>query len=231
MKKKTVILGALLVAVVAVSVGATLAVTVLGGTEDTAQEADIQINDIGIVFTNTGTETVALGTGKIVPGDEVEVHQSVANQVDGDDGYDIYLKVEIDKYWKDEDGDYMEFDSDVVADRLFVEVDGVSTEIPYLEEGEQTQLGNWILTESDMDHVVMFYIYPLQQGEETTEFISSILFDGSIDNSFSGMSYSIEATGTAVQATNGEAAVAAELGMFLTFDEDGTILSISESKE
>ena len=82
----------------------------------------------------------------------------------------------------------------------------------------------------DDEQTVMYYTKPLAPEQTTTNFMDGIYFKESMGNGFADAVYTLEYEVTAVQANNAKDAIAAELGVFPEFDENGTILSVSETR-
>ena len=89
---------------------------------------------------------------------------------------------------------------------------------------------DWIIGYEDDEQTVMYYTKPLAPEQTTTNFMDGIHFKESMGNGFADAVYTLEYEVTAVQANNAKDAIAAELGVFPEFDENGTILSVSETR-
>ena len=95
-------------------------------------------------------------------------------------------------------------------------------------------LRNSMLTEMKLDYVRTAYSKGCNRNQApeqtTTNFMDGIHFKESMGNGFADAVYTLEYEVTAVQANNAKDAIAAELGVFPEFDENGTILSVSETR-
>ena len=89
---------------------------------------------------------------------------------------------------------------------------------------------DWIIGYADDEQPAMYYTKPLAPEQTTTNFMDGIHFKESMGNGFADAVYTLEYEVTAVQANNAKDAIAAELGVFPEFDENGTILSVSETR-
>ena len=132
-----------------------------------------------------------------------------AVQNDIPDGYDVYVKVVIYHAWDTKSGGLV---SAGEADDIYVHNQ------------------DWIIGYEDDEQMVMYYTKPLAPEQTTTNFMDGIHFKESMGNGFADAVYTLEYEVTAVQANNAKDAIAAELGVFPEFDENGTILSVSETR-
>ena len=160
-----------------------------------------------------GDQPVALADGgekepvTIVPGKTIIMPKAVQNDIP--DGYDVYVKVVIYHAWDTKSGGLV---SAGEADDIYVHNQ------------------DWIIGYEDDEQMVMYYTKPLAPEQTTTNFMDGIHFKESMGNEFADAVYTLEYEVTAVQANNAKDAIAAELGVFPEFDENGTILSVSETR-
>ena len=133
-------------------------------------------------------------------GETIIMPKAVQNDIP--DGYDVYVKVVIYHAWDTKSGGLV---SAGEADDIYVHNQ------------------DWIIGYEDDEQMVMYYTKPLAPEQ-------TIYFKESMGNGFADAVYTLEYEVTAVQANNAKDAIAAELGVFPEFDENGTILSVSETR-
>ncbi len=224
-KKKYQVLILALTAAAAAGVGGSLA---LNTAESAKVTKTISEKTLGV------TENAKIQTDlKANPGDVAELDYSVLN--DGGEhsaggSYDIYTKVNV--YYGFDGADVKENKPDDAAVKLNIETDGTNITLDkYVDSYEkQYRAGDWIIAYFDDEQIVMYGVRPLEKGEKSNDFLSSIEFDPSIGNEYSGRKFTIETTVDAVQKDNAKTAIAAEWGVFLEFDDNGNITYISETE-
>lgn len=226
MKKKYLLMGVAGALVLSTMIGGTLAAldteTKVGAT------ADISVKSIGVSLDKGNGASTEDGTldiePAVVPGGDYECSYSVSNNEEN--GYDIYVKVTIYKYWESDDATLTsEYDS--------IYFDGNKTVYPLgLEEDETFRVmdNGWLLQYADEEQLVLYYTKPLAPGESSTDFMKGIHFDTEIGNAYADKTLVLEYEVTAVQRNNGEDAMAAEWGMFPEFDEDGNLTGVYETE-
>lgn len=219
MKKKYGLLGILVGLLLLTVTGTTLAARSVLSEK---ASLGISIKSVGVqVYKETGQQDDGNKEerGAVVPGSSVAIRRYVKNTKQN--GYDVYVKVVIDKKWEKQDGSLVHQGE---ADVLYA---GDKETVAELKKG--TEVNGWIVTDADDEQVVMYYKKPLKPGEHSTDFLSEIAFQEQMGSDFSDASYDLSYEVTAVQADNGAAAIAAELGVFAEFDSNGTITAIRES--
>ena len=215
--------------------GALVLATMIGGTlaalnvkSEEAATADISIKSVGVTIYDEQTPMGALPEEtptEIVPGTDVEMVRKVVNSVS--DGYDVYVKVVIYKNWES-DGDQI-YPETGAADLLYVE-SGEGGRQDLAAAVQNQKVNGWIVQYADDEQIVMYYTRPVKPNESTSDFLSGIKFTEAMGNEYANAAYNLEYQVTAVQANNAADAIAAELGMFATFDNDGNITGISETE-
>ena len=201
MKKKYMLMGIAAVLILATMVGGTLAAL---NTKSEKAVANISIKSVGV--TVIGDQPVALADGgekepvTIVPGETIIMPKAVQNDIP---------EVVIYHAWDTKSGGLV---SAGEADDIYVHNQ------------------DWIIGYEDDEQMVMYYTKPLAPEQTTTNFMDGIYFKESMGNGFADAVYTLEYEVTAVQANNAKDAIAAELGVFPEFDENGTILSVSETR-
>lgn len=233
MKKKYLLMGV---------AGALVASTMIGGTLaalDTATnegaKAEISVKSIGVSVNNSAGADTVDGSIEVkkgaVPGGNYECSYNVSNSEA--DGYDIYVKVAIYKYWEDEEG-ILESKYDSV---YYDCVDGSREEKTYPQELEDSYLteNGWLVQYADDEQIVLYYTKPLKASDNiaentSTNFMDGISFDPGLGNAYANKALKLEYEITAVQANNSEAAMAAEWGMFPVFDGDGILVGVYETE-
>ena len=190
------------------AVGSTMAAFVTKTSEHAV--ADISVKNVKV--TAAGTKEGAFTVGKeggVTPGDTIYCPLWVENS---GSGYDIYVKVDLYKTWNKEG------------------LDAASGMIDREKEDE-----NWLLWYEDEEQLTLYYRYPLaatkkNNANRTTNFMEGLLFPPEMNNAYADASMNIEYKITAVQANNGEAAIAAEWGVFPVFDANGVLFSVYETR-
>lgn len=231
MKKKYLLMGIAGVAVLSTMIGGTLAALDTATTEGAT--AEISVKSIGVAVNGiTGTDVVdgeiVLADGA-VPGGSYDCAYNVSNNVA--DGYDIYVKVEIYKYWAGDEEGQLSSSYDII----YYDYNGEKIAYPQeLDDSYLTENG-WLVQYADDEQIVLYYTKPLKASSNTEEntssdFMDGISFDASIGNEYADCKLQLEYVVTAVQANNSEAAMAAEWGMFPVFDENGTLMGVYETE-
>ena len=231
MKKKYLLMGITGIFVLSTMIGGTLAALDTSTTEGatagiSVKSVEVAMNGIG------GTETIdgdiVLAT-EAVPGGEYSCSYNVKN--DAPDGYDIYVKVEIYKYWTDDTMDNLSSK----YDKIYYNVDDMK--MLYPDECHENFLASngWLISYADDEQLVMYYTKPLKASGNSSEctstnFMDGINFDTALGNEYADKNLKIEYIVTAVQANNSNAAMAAEWGMFPVFDENGIMTGIYETE-
>jgi hypothetical protein len=234
MKKKYMLMGAAAVVVVSTVIGGTLA-ALNTNTENGAGAAEtgISLKNIGVAFADAGDEGSEI-TDHMPGGTWTNTQSSVINSVEN--GYTIYAKVVIDRYWsREEDGieEYLDLASENMAKAYIGETyPGADTQLLSLAETQEEQyiVNDWLVGYADDEQIVMYYTKPLAEGEQSSDFLSGIYFVPEMDNRYTDTTYHVDITVTAVQADNGSDAIAAELGVFPSFDEQGNMIAVSETR-
>jgi hypothetical protein len=234
MKKKYILMGAAAVVAVSTVVGGTLA-ALNTNTENGAGAAEtgISLKNIGIAFVSAGEEGTEI-TEHLPGGSWSNPQSSVINSVEN--GYSIYAKVEIDRYWSknDDNGEkYLDYAADNMAKAYIGEsYTGTESQLPLQIDGQEEAyiVNDWLVGYADDEQIVMYYTKPLAEGEQSSDFLSGIYFAPEMDNSYTNTTYHVDITVTAVQANNGADAIAAELGVFPSFDDEGNIIAVSETR-
>ena len=228
MRKKYMLMSIAGVLIAATLVGGTLAALNTTSEKSTAQ---ISIKSVGVTIYD---EKNALAKGAadekngVVPGDDYVMSRSIKNTEEN--GYDVYVKVVINKNWQTADGEDVDFAAveGEKADILYIQNQNEKKSLVSLEK---EKFNDWIITYADAEQIVLFYTKPLAYKEKTSDFISGIAFNKDMDSkNFADAVYNLSYEVTAVQANNAKDAIAAELGMFATFDNNGNITDISETE-
>ncbi|MBO5258953.1 MAG: hypothetical protein J6B26_01065 [Agathobacter sp.] len=231
MKKKYLLMGVAGALVVSTMIGGTLAALDTVTTE--GAKAEISVKSIGVSVNQANGAKTVDGSVEIkngaVPGGNYECSYNVSNTET--DGYDIYVKVAIYKYWEDEEGT-LESKYDSV---YFDCADG--SEMAYPQELEESYLteNGWLVQYADEEQIVLYYTNPLKASDDvkentSTNFMDGISFDPALGNAYANKELKIDYEITAVQANNSKAAMAAEWGMFPVFDKDGVLLGVYETE-
>lgn len=231
MKRKYILMGFAGLLCASTVIGGTLAA--LNESTDEGAKAEISVKTIEIETTGTATQTEEI-TNKAMPGGRYETPMNVYNSAT--DGYDLYAKVEIYKYWNDAEGN---LDSSVATietgDASYAYVDGSIAGAETNAYGFEV-VNDWLVQYADEEQIVLYYTKPLSSDTNSahhasTNFMDAIAFDSSIGNEYADQTLMLEYVITAVQANNGEAAMASEWGMFPVFDSNGTLVGVFEGRE
>lgn len=247
MRKKYGLLTILVILLFSAAAGVTLAARSI--TSDKAS-VGISIRNVGVqVFEensflheadplqgNSSRQENGLGekrsTGKeqIVPGSIIRLGRYVRNTEKN--GYDVYVRVVIDKKWAKKDGtDVHQGEADILYTNSGKSQSSQGNlnkdDWQELEEGQT--VNGWMITHADDEQITMYYTKPLKPNENTTDFLSGIEFNRQMGADFADAAYELSYQVTAVQAENSEAAIAAELGVFAEFAPDGTMVAVSET--
>ena len=230
-KKKYLLMGVAGALVLSTMIGGTLAAIDTATTEGAT--AEISVKSIGVAINGAaGAEVVdgdfVLASGA-VPGGSYECSYNVSNNVT--DGYDIYVKVEIYKYWTDDEECILESKYDSIYYNLSDEQKAYPQE---MTDSYVTENG-WLVQYADEEQIVLYYTRPLKASGNTAEntstnFMDGICFDETLGNEYADKELKLEYIVTAVQANNSEAAMAAEWGMFPVFDENGVLTGVYETE-
>ncbi len=242
MKKKYLLMGIAGALVVCTTAAGSLAA--LNAETENSATATISVDNIGVEITEKNKagkyqDAYTLDSQGITPGTTVKIGRNVTNTIGNAEGnaYDVYVKAVIYKSWEkdiDQDGtpDYIDVSATEDLTEDVVYLGDTAVEKVAWDEAEATVINDWVVGYADEEQIVLFYKEPISLGETTTEFISNVLFSPELNNDYTNATYQLDFEVTAVQKNNGVAAIAAELGVFPHFSEDGkgTILSVSENE-
>lgn len=242
MKKKYLLMG--IAGALMVFTAAAGSLAALNAKTQEGATATISVDNIGVKITEKNkagryADAHSVNSQGITPGTSLEISRNVTNTLGTAEGkaYDVYVKAVIYKSWeKDTDGDGIAEYIDVSATENLTEdivyIGDTPVEKVAWDDGKATVINDWVVGYADEEQIVLFYKEPIAQGETTTDFISSVLFAPELSNDYTNASYQLDFEVTAVQKNNGVSAIAAELGVFPHFSEDGkgTIMSVSENE-
>lgn len=204
--------------------GAMMLTLVIGGTragfttQSEAGKADISTKALGIDLKD-GEVPMAAAMEEIkiaMPGDEIPVSYHVTNNVE--EGYDLYTRVTIYKYWEDRDSDL-----DAGTIHLYAGSGDAKTELL-----SNTELNDWIIWYQDEEQIIAYYKKPLAPNEITTNIMDSLTVSAEITNEYTDKTVKLEIEADAVQKAVAESSIPAEWGVYPTFDANGTITAIEE---
>lgn len=233
MKKKVILMCIAGALALTAAIGSTLA----GFYTEPAEAAVIQIStrSLGIDIQDAEAPlSAAVYEEKLkdtaLPGEKITFSRNVCNNTRN--GYELYTRVTICKRWEKSGND--ELDASKI--HLCMDNEQFSLKgVELTEENRETiEKAGWLLWYQDDEQVILYYKYPLKAagegtgGEETTDFISAVSIDGSVDNRYAEAAIELEFRVDAVQAVAAEAAMISEWGVYPEFSGDGTILSIAE---
>lgn len=207
MKRKLALMGVAGALVMTAIVGGSLAA--INAQSDTSENV-ITTKSLGIGIYEAGMEAASfvVTAEKVMPGDTVEKPMCVKNDVE--DGYELYVRVIINKSW----GAYEagQFAKDFEADTSAIALSRESTD--------------WIVEYEDEEQMVLYYTRPLAAGEETSNFMDALAISEAIGNSYAGKAVQLEVEADAVQKFAGIDAMASAWGVTVTLDENGNITDV-----
>ncbi len=219
MKKKIVLMSVAAVLTMTAIIGGTLAGF---NTQSEQAKTDITTKSLSIELTGENAEGRQVIEGAYMPGSEVEIPRYVTNNVE--EGYDLYTRVTIYKYWKDEP------QLDAAKIHLYAkDAEGNLVELmPNEETGESVRINDWFIQYADAEQVILYYAKPMASGDMTANVVDSLMIDASIDNAYADKQVVVEVQADAVQKIAAESAIPSEWGVYPGFDENGNIVSIAE---
>lgn len=216
--------------IVLMSVAGMLATTaVIGGTlagfqaQSEQGKTDITTKALGIdlVGKSVPLDKQTLVADKYLPGSEVEMPYFVTNDVE--EGYDLYTRVTIYKYWEDKDN------ADLQSERISLYAkDSAGNAVKLVANGEVVQVNNWFVQYSDEEQVILYYAKPLASGETTGNVLDFLVVDERVDNAYVDQNVILEIQADAVQKIAAESSIPSEWGVYPQFDENGNIVAIAE---
>ena len=216
MKKKIILMGIAGAMVLTFIIGGTMA----GFTAQSEQgKTDIKTKQLGITLGDGEGVPLSDKPDDIeirMPGEEVPAAYSVTNDVQ--EGYDLYTRVTIYKYWEDHPD---ELDPELI--HLYA---GKETDRQELTAG--TAVNGWLIWYADAEQVIAYYTKPLATGEVTSNILDSISVSAEVDNSYTDKKVMLDITADAVQKAVAESSIPAEWGVYPEFDADGNITGIKE---
>lgn len=212
MKKKIVLMSIAAVLAMTAIIGGTLAGF---NTQSEQGKTDITTKALGIDLIGESIEVDAY-----MPGAEVSIPYYVINDVE--DGYDLYTRVTIYKYWDD-----LTLDANKIS--LYVkDANGNAVELTTDENGGTVQVNNWFIQYADDEQIILYYAKPLASGEATENVLDSLIVDAKIDNAYADKKIIVEVQADAVQKIAAESSIPSEWGVYPSFDENGNIVAITE---
>lgn len=220
MKKKIVLMSIAVVLVMTAIIGGTLAGF---NTESEQGKTDITTKSLGIDLAGSQTP---LGEEKLVanvsmPGAEIEMPYYITNNVQ--EGYELYTRVTLYKYWENEELDGTKI-------HLYVkDSNGNAVELTALEDADAAvRVNDWFIQYSDEEQVILYYAKPLAAGERTGNVLDLITVSPEVGNAYTNQNITLEIQADAVQKIAADASIPSEWGVYPTFDADGNIVSIAE---
>ena len=223
-KKKLILMGVAAALVTTTIIGGTLAATTYkGGIITTDASIETGNLDLAVSDAETGEETDEVMnrlsvSEPLMPGQSVSFSKEVTNT----GVYPFYLRAVVYKTWNEEQEEMPR------AITLFGEID-----VPAVLSADKilaTPGESWIPYYNGDEQIILYYNKVVQPGEVVTNpFISQLQLSTGTDNAYAGKQFTVEYTLQAVQADDGETAIATEWGVFPTFEgSTTTISSISE---
>lgn len=217
MKKKIILMSIAGILVLTAVIGGTVAGFTAkseeGKTDITTKALGITlIDDQQVPMCRSVEEVPASELG--MPGDEVAMGFHVTNDIP--DGYDLYTRVTVYKYWDDRS-----LDAKYIG--LFAGKGEARTELT-----AGTEVNDWIIWYVDEEQMIAYYKRPLAANESTLNILDSLSISPEISNDYTGKTVMFEIEADAVQKAVAEKAIPAEWGVYASFDDAGNIVSITE---
>lgn len=215
MKKKIVLMSIAGVLVLTAVIGGTLAGF---STKSEQGKTDITTKSLGIVLEDeavplsSAIEEVKVG----MPGDEVKMPYYVKNDIP--DGYELYTRITIYKYWESKKENLNTQMIQVYA------LDGDDK----VELVPGTIVNGWMVWYADDEQIIAYYTKPLACGESTSNVMDLVSIAPEITNEYTGETVMLEIKADAVQKAAAEASIPSEWGVYPSFDADGNITGIEE---
>lgn len=222
MKKKIILMSVAAVLAMTAIVGGTLAGF---NTESKQGKTDISTKALGIEL-NGGSFVLneeTLVSDACMPGSEVEMPYYVTNNIA--DGYELYTRVTIYKYWEAEntalEADKISlYAKDAAGNPVKLALNG--------ETGETVRIGDWFVQYADEEQVILYYAKPLVSGENTTNVLDYLAIDENVGNAYTNQRVVLDIEVDAVQRIAAESSIPSEWGVYPSFDENGNITAIAE---
>lgn len=221
MKKKIVLMSVAGVLAMTAVIGGTLAGF---NTQSEQGKADITTKALSIDLKGTQAPIAdeKVNVDVRIPGDWVDTPYFVTN--DEENGYDLYTRVTIYKYWQDRENENLSAEEI----HLYVGDDQENTELLTGEDGAVTHVGDWFIQYADEEQVILYYAKPLAPGETTQNVLDGLKIDARVGNEYTDQTVVLEVQADAVQKIAADASIPSEWGVYPTFDESGNITSITE---
>lgn len=224
MKKKIVLMSIAGILVLTAVIGGTLAGF---STKSEQGKTDITTKSLGIVLLED--EEVPLGAALEeveigMPGDEVAMPYCVKNDIDN--GYELYTRVTIYKYW-DEAFELSKENTQLDAQNIqLYALDNATGEKVELQPG--VKINGWWVWYADEEQVIAYYTYPLATGMTTGKILDTVFISPEITNEYTGKHVMLEIQADAVQKAAASDSIPAEWGVYPVIDENDVITNIEE---
>lgn len=221
-KRKLILMGVAGVLAMTAIIGGTLAGF---NTQSEQGKTDITTRSLGIELTGKSVrmDEEKLVTDTYMPGTEVNLPYYVTNNVE--EGYDLYTRVTIDKYWEQKENGEL----DPAKIRLYTRnADGTLTELTAGDGAEAVRTNDWFVQYADEEQVILYYARPLAAGEQTGNVLDCLVVDAEAGNEYTNQRIVLEVRADAVQKIAAESSIPSEWGVYPEFDTDGNIVSIAE---
>jgi len=221
-KKKLILMGVAAALVTTTIIGGTLAATTYKG-GIIATDASIETGNLDLAVSEAETDEIIneLSVSEaLMPGQSVSFSKEVTNT----GIYPFYLRAIVYKTWN-------EVEEEIPKEFALLK----DADIPVILSADKilaTPGESWIPYYNGDEQIILYYNKVVKPGEVVTDpFISQLQLSKDTDNAYAGKQFTVEYTLQAVQADDGETAIATEWGVFPTFDGSmTTISSISEIK-
>lgn len=223
MKKKIILMSVAAVLAMTAIVGGTLAGF---NTESGQGKTDISTKALGIELHGGSfvLDEETLVSDACMPGSEVAMPYYVTNNVA--DGYDLYTRVTIYKYWDDVENTSLEADKISLYTK---DAAGNAVELAVNEENaEAVRIGDWFVQYADDEQIILYYAKPLVSGENTTNVLDYLVVDEKVGNAYTNQKVMLDVEVDAVQKIAAESSIPSEWGVYPSFDENGNIVAIAE---
>ena len=151
---------------------------------------------------------------ELMPGSSIPYSLQILN--DTEDGYDLYGKVTINRFWVNSELNNTSIELYTLSGDNYVPI----------EQG--MIINNWIVHHMDEQEVIMIYQHPLAHGEHSSTFIDRIQVSTNITNQYKQESFYIYIWVDAVQVIAADRSIPGMWGVIPTFDDTGRIINIED---
>ena len=199
-----------------------------------------------IVYDGEGNWERTVDTGKIFGddaslkvGETIDASFTIANDGSEDERINVYTRVIIYKYWKDENGKDFQADPSKIHIMLKNVSGNINSDLGWYltSESDEPQSGTWLLDSQTNEKIILYYDSLLEPGDVSAVFMEGMQLDNSIkkdyetvyvdedhtiiayDYAYNGKSFVVEVEVDAVQDHSAEEAIKAAWGRNVTVSD------------